>query len=1019
MNRRLEGERVAIVVAGAGAAGGAERFYAGLMEGFRSIGAEPELVTVAAEEFSFEQILENYAHCAQLDLSEYALVVSTKAPTYAVRHPNHVIYLVHTVRVFDDMFEDNFPDATAEQRVQRYRLHELDFQALSSVRARFSIGHEVSRRLYRWRGLDSKVLHPPLAFHGFREGPIGDYFFLPGRLHPWKRVDLLVDAVRSSKLPLKLIIAGTGEAEAMLRARAEDDDRIRFLGHVSDRDLVDLYANALAVPFVPLREDYGYVTLEAFASGKPVLTCSDSGEPSRLVQNLQTGLVVKPCVDSVRDALEFLWQSRDDAARMGRNGRQVTENMSWTTTVETLADAGLGITDGDGNEERARVAVLDMQPIDPPVGGGRQRLLGLYHNLDLDAQYVGTYDWPGERRRAHRLSPTLFETDVPLSNEHHAAAAALSARVAGKVVIDLAFSQHAHLSQDFLAEARSAIATADVVVFSHPWVYPLVRDALRPDHVVIYDSQNVEGFLRAQLLDESDPTEASLLHQVVQDEYEVGRRADWILACSHEDLLRFNRIYEFALDRMRLVPNGVMAFGDALHHTETRTQAREVLQIDVAAFVAVFIGSGYGPNLQAAYFINDELAPAMPDVIFVIAGGAGDGLRPSGANVRITGSLDESIKYRWFRAADIALNPVMAGSGTNIKMFDYMAMSLPVVTTRTGARGIDVGRRQAFWVVDPKAAAFRAAIETLMDSSVRFRAGEEARQCIEDGYAWERISEQLGIFFDARIRIANQPRPLFSVVVPTYERHHQLNELMDALRRQLERDFEVIVVDQSADRWEAADDAWGFCLTYYHCPVNGAVRARNTGAFLAQGQIIAFVDDDCVPEPSWLLSARGYFENPHVVGVEGFIESDHPNDPDWRPVTNRDFHGIGFMTANLMVRSGAFQYLGGFDLKFDQPHFREDTEFGWRLLEIGQVPFASDAVVFHPAQPRDLQRESHSERVRLFTNDALLYQKHPEKYRALFFAERHFEKTPGFADYLRQGFEVHGITMPDWLGEYL
>ena len=360
MKSRIEGERVAIVVADSGASGGAERFYAGLMDGFKAIGTLPEFITVNSEEFSFEQILENYARCAELDLSDYALVVSTKAPTYAVRHPNHVVYLVHTVRVFDDMFEDNFPDATPEQRSQRSRVHELDFQALSSVSARFSIGYEVSNRLYRWRGLDSKVLHPPLEFQDFREGPIGDYFFLPGRLHPWKRVDLLVDAVRSSKLPLQLIIAGTGEAEEMLRARAADDDRISFFGHVSDFDLVDLYADALAVPFVPLREDYGYVTLEAFASGKPVLTCSDSGEPSRLVQNLQTGLVVKPCVDSVRDALEFLWQNRDYASRMGRNGRRISENMSWTETVEILAEAGLGLPDGNRTEKPAEVAGFDM-----------------------------------------------------------------------------------------------------------------------------------------------------------------------------------------------------------------------------------------------------------------------------------------------------------------------------------------------------------------------------------------------------------------------------------------------------------------------------------------------------------------------------------------------------------------------------------------------------------------------------------------------------------------------------------
>lgn len=203
-------------------------------------------------------------------------------------------------------------------------------------------------------------------------------------------------------------------------------------------------------------------------------------------------------------------------------------------------------------------------------------------------------------------------------------------------------------------------------------------------------------------------------------------------------------------------------------------------------------------------------------------------------------------------------------------------------------------------------------------------------------------------------------------------------------------------------------------MTYYHSPVKGAVRARNTGAMLAQGAIIAFVDDDCQPAEDWLLKARTYFADPAVVGVEGLIHSDHLGDPAWRPVTNVDFEGIGFMTANLLVRSGVFQFLGGFDLQFDRPHFREDTDLGWRLLELGKVPYAKDVKVFHPAQPRSNERESAAERVRFFQKDALLFRKHPEKYRQLFMAERHFEQTPGFRENLLAGFKTSGIELPGW-----
>ncbi|GAB2896695.1 hypothetical protein GCM10027046_27710 [Uliginosibacterium flavum] len=962
MSKDFQGKRVAILTAGptTGVTGGAERFYAGLLAGFLEIGCQAELIAIDADEPDFDTIVSNYRKCAALDLSSFDLVVSSKVPTYAVKHPNHVLYLVHTVRVFDDMFDTVFKPLLDTHYKQRAELHRIDFDAISSIKARFAIGHEVARRLYRWRGLSCDVIHPPLAFNNFRAGQCGDYFFLPGRLHSWKRVDLVIKAIKSSRLPMRLLLAGVGEAEADLRALAGDDSRIEFLGRIDDERLTALYADCLAVPFVPLREDYGYITLEAFASGKPVLTCSDSGEPVQFVRPFETGLIAEPEPEDIRRGLEWFWNNRERAANMGQQAQQMLKGMSWAETARSLAIAGLnpGVA---AMPKATGVTVLDMQPIDPPVGGGRLRLLGLYHNLGENAPctYVGTYDWPGEKFRSHMLSSTLREIDVPLSEAHHAAAAALAAQAGGKVLIDLAFSQQAQLSPEFMAVAHEQLAHADVAIFSHPWVYPLVKDRLRPGQVLIYDAQNVESHLRAQLLDQSNPVEADLLQRVADDEAALGHGADWIIACSHEDLLRFHETYGFPLEKMRVVPNGVMAFRDPPATSERRFEARRALGVAAADFLAIFIGSAYGPNNQAADFIVRQLAPAMPQVVFVIAGGVGKEMQSDLPNVRITGPLDEADKISWLYASDIAINPMLSGSGTNIKMFDFMAMGLPVVSTAIGARGIDTGGRRAMRVADPRADAFATAIGQLQDADLRGLMGSEARLCVEEGYAWERISAQLGDFIKARQRLAGQSQPLFSVVVPTYERHDQLEALIAHLQKQIERDFEVVLVDQSALRWPGAERSHGFPLTYHHSPVKGAVRARNTGAMLAQGKIIAFVDDDCQPAEDWLLNTRPYFADPAVVGVEGLIHSDRDwGDPDWRPVTNVGFEGIGFMTANLFVRSAAFQQLGGFDLQFDRPHFREDSDLGWRMQALGKLPYASNVRVFHPAQPRSNVRES-------------------------------------------------------------
>lgn len=1013
--------RVAVltVVSGSGESGGAERFYSGLIDGLRAIGCAVQEISVTADESTFENILGNYQHVQELDLSDYNVVVSTKAPTFAVRHPRHVMYLVHTIRVFDDMFSQNFPNPTNVHMQQRSEIHRLDTEGMEGAVARFTIGHEVSDRLYRWRGIDSQVIHPPVVVDGLYNAEPQDFIFMPGRLHEWKRVHLLIEAVKQSDSPIKLKISGTGSSEAELRALAGTDDRIEFLGRVSDEELKRLYAECLAVAFVPVREDYGYITIEAFASAKPVLTCVDSGEPTQFVTNGITGWVCAPEAEMISRTLDSLYKHKDETIQIGHNARDSLDLSTWPDVAKQLLTAAYDDSESGTDEPQLNVSVLDMQPITPTVGGGRQRLLGLYHDLgdQIHCHYTGSYDWPGEKYRALQLTSKFTETTVPLSDAHHRAAADLAARCGGKVVIDLAFSEQAKLSSEYLDEVRGSIANADVIVFSHPWVFPLVQDCIQPHQTIVYDSQNVEGFLRAQLLDRKNPAELELIKQVARDEYAVGTQADLIFCCSHEDMLRFARIYGFPFSKLRVVPNGIMTFDGAQDVRPGNREVRDALGVITSGgLVSIFIGSPYGPNVDAARFIAAELAPAMPSDIFIIAGGVSETVKGASKNVILTGQIDDADKAKWFSAADLAINPMNSGSGTNIKMFDFMAHGLPVISTAVGARGIPANSRSGILLSEASVADFGTSIDKMRNLETREKYSEDARRLVQSDFAWERVSRFTGALITGTHKFHLQPEPLFSVVIPTYERHDHLNELIDCLVAQTERDFEVVIIDQSKNAWNGAKKAYGFPLNYFHTPVKGAVRARNTGAALARGQVIAYTDDDCRPAEHWLLNARRYFQDEFVVGLEGLIRSDHLSDPGWRPVSNIGFEGIGFMTANLFARSSAVQAIGGFDMQFDKPHFREDTDFGWRLGELGQLPYARDVEVFHPAQRRDTNRESHEARAVMFQNDALLYRKHPDKYQSLFFREAQYVNgRPGFKENLLAGFKIHDIEMPRWL----
>ena len=324
-----------------GEEGGAERFFDGLHRGFVDRGFAADLVAIPSDESTFEAIEETYLRCYDFDASAFDAVISTKAPTYLVRHPNHVCYLVHTIRVFYDMFDTAFQGAGRRVQAQRRLVQRLDTLALSRPRTRsvFAIGHEVARRLDSHNGIEATVLHPPVGLDALHPGTFGDYVLLPGRLHRWKRVHLAIAAMRHVTRPLRLLIAGSGEDEEQLRASAASDQRIVFLGRVGDDELVELYANALAVAFVPLREDYGYVTVEAFRSGKPVVTCSDSGEAAVLVEHERTGLVVAPDATSIASAFERLHDDRDLASALGTAARARERTIRWDNVVPVLSNA--------------------------------------------------------------------------------------------------------------------------------------------------------------------------------------------------------------------------------------------------------------------------------------------------------------------------------------------------------------------------------------------------------------------------------------------------------------------------------------------------------------------------------------------------------------------------------------------------------------------------------------------------------------------------------------------------------
>jgi len=137
-------------------------------------------------------------------------------------------------------------------------------------------------------------------------------------------------------------MAGEGENGPRLEQLAHDldlGDRVSFPRRLTDEQLVEHLARCRAVVFAPQQEDYGFVTTEAFAASRPVITCRDSGGPAELVRDGENGFVVDPTPQALAAALARVMDSRDTAARLGRQAHVDGARLTWDAAVERLMSA--------------------------------------------------------------------------------------------------------------------------------------------------------------------------------------------------------------------------------------------------------------------------------------------------------------------------------------------------------------------------------------------------------------------------------------------------------------------------------------------------------------------------------------------------------------------------------------------------------------------------------------------------------------------------------------------------------
>ncbi|MCA8154889.1 glycosyltransferase [Burkholderia contaminans] len=756
------------------ALGGAERLWTNLCGAINNTaGLQADIIKLPAHEGNFWQIVDSYREFYRLDLSHFDQVITGKNPTWMIRHPNHVVYMLHPLRgVYDTYHLFHLPNtvnssnpkintisracesgvATEElfEMVDDLRLidgideselalpspflraviHRLDANAMKGVRRFAAISETVAaRREYFHGATDVRVICPPSDLP-VRSEPARKYFFTYSRLDEAKRIDLIVSAFRKLDLDFELRIAGVGGALERLKELAGSDNRIKFLGRLSEERLVEELGAAYAVPFVPYEEDYGLVAIEALRAGKPLITCKDSGGPTEFVVDGRNGFVADPSVESLCNAMERCirtpaYSTLVEAAKMS------VSNISWKHVVEHLVPQQKIPTVMP--QRRMRLVSLSTYPIYPPKGGGQARVFYLCRELskNFDVHTVCLVDG-AQQHEIHQVSEHFTVEYVPADKGYCEKDWALY-QTGGIPTTDVSMVAYYDEAPSFVCAARNAMANADVVVAEQAYTYVLLEKYAK-DQIRVYNSQNIEYVLKQQMFRDS-VVKDTVIALTEKAERLACEDADLIVYCSEADKIGMERIYSVAQGkRAVIVENG--AAGETISYMTSSARRDLKNRIAPGKSVGIFVASWHQPNIEAVRDL-DRIATLTPDILYIVVGSVGgyfkDNNEIMSENIVFTGLVTEQEKDILLQLADVALNPMSTGSGTNIKMFDYMAAGLPLVTTEVGARGIDL----------PEGFADVISIEdfpTAIQRAVRTPRNIQKRIFVEEKYDWRAVS---------------------------------------------------------------------------------------------------------------------------------------------------------------------------------------------------------------------------------------------------------------------------------------
>lgn len=337
---------------------------------------------------------------------------------------------------------------------------------------------------------------------------------------------------------------------------------------------------------------------------------------------------------------------------------------------------------------KKNIIALGTYPVDNPHGGGKYVIYHLFKRLSkkFNIRYFSLIE-SDKLKKEISITPNFVNIQIPQNTEQAKIQWELEKKQ-NQVLFDVIQINHWNLNSDFVEEIRKNLNTSDLIILEHPFLVNLIKN-LNTDKPVVYHAHNIEFFQKKSILD------YELLNQVKEAEKLACEMSEQIWASSNTEKESFEELYGISQEKIRILPHGVDISETPFFHSETKKKAKNELDLSKKT-IFVFTGSWHPPNLEALEFIISKLAPLNENFEFFVIGSVKDQYlakyprKDVSKNVKLLGMLSDKEKFKIYQISDFAINPMFSGAGTNLKMLEYMAVGLPIISTEFGSRGLKI-----------------------------------------------------------------------------------------------------------------------------------------------------------------------------------------------------------------------------------------------------------------------------------------------------------------------------------------